>query len=119
MLYNLVLLNVIRYVKDYMSTTVLIKKRRKAAMGIPKVEEILRGSVVVVKRYCGKTNCRCRDGFKHRALYVSQRNEGKARMIYIPQRSEKEVRRLIGNYNKLKAVMNKISEVNIKMLTTG
>ena len=88
-------------------------------MALPPIEEILRGSVVIVKRHCGKANCRCQKGFKHRALYVSQRDKGKARMIYIPQRSEKEARRLISNYRKIKVVMNKISSVNIKMLTQG
>jgi hypothetical protein len=40
-------------------------------------------------------------------------------MIYIPKRSEAAVRQCISNYRKFKAVMDKISDVNIKMLTKG
>ena len=100
-----------------MHSNVLFAKRRKAAGEMPRVEEILRGSIVVVKRYCGKTNCHCLKGFKHRSLYVSQSNKGESRLVYIPQRSEKEVRRLIRNYQAFKVVMEKISRINLQWVT--
>lgn len=102
-----------------MGSATLIGKRRKAARKIPPVEEILRGSIVVVKRYCGKTNCRCFKGFKHRSLYVSQSNKGQSRLVYIPQRSEKEVRRLIRNYQALKSVMKEISRINMRLMVSS
>ena len=95
----------------------LLEKRRKAAKEMPRVEEILRGSIVMVKRYCGKANCRCLKGHKHCSLYISQSNNGEARLIYIPQRSEKEVRRLIGNYQALKSAMEEISRINMQLVT--
>jgi hypothetical protein len=100
-----------------MGSATLIEKRRKAANDIPPVEEILRGSLVMVKRYCGKAKCRCLKGFKHRSLYVSQSNKGESRLVYIPQRSEKEVRRLIRNYQTLKSVMEEISRINMRLVT--
>ena len=100
-----------------MNSNALLAKRRKSAKEIPHVEEILRGSIVVVKRYCGKANCRCLKGFKHRSLYVSQSNKGESRLVYIPRHSEKEVRRLIHNYKALKANMEKISRINIQLAT--
>ena len=102
-----------------MNAVDLIKKRQEAAKGIPKVQEIMRGAIVIMNRKCGKTSCRCQNGFKHSSMYVSQSNKGKARMIYITKRSQVAVRRFIDNYLKFKVVMNKISEVNIKMLTKG
>ena len=102
-----------------MHSNVLFAKRRKAAGEIPRIEKILRGSVVVVKRYCGKVNCRCLKGFKHRSLYVSQSNKGQSRLVYIPKRSEKEVRQLIRNYQELKSVMEKISRINMRLVTAS
>lgn len=100
-----------------MSALTLIEKRRKAAQEIPKIENILRGSIVVVERYCGKPNCRCVKGFKHRSLYLSQSNNGESRLIYIPKHSEKQTRRLIYNYQMLKSVMEKISRINMELIT--
>ena len=81
-----------------MNTEVLLRKRHKALGEIPQLEEILRGSIVVVRRYCGKVGCRCTKGKKHRSLYVSQSNNGQSRLIYIPKAKEKEVYQLINNY---------------------
>ena len=94
-------------------------KRHQAASQMPPLEEILRGSVVIVNRYCGKPSCRCLKGYKHRALYVSQSQQGKPRLVYIPQRSEKEVHRLIKNYRRMKVVMEKISQINLERVTAA
>ncbi len=102
-----------------MDDTVRWPQRRQAANQMPPLEEILRGSVVIVNRYCGKPSCRCLKGYKHRALYVSQSQKGKPRLVYIPQRSEKEVRMLIKNYRKMKAVMEKISRINLERVTAA
>ena len=102
-----------------MDSATLFEKRRKAVKEMPRVEEILRGSIVMVQRYCGKANCRCLKGFKHRSLYVSQSNKGQSRLVYIPQRSEKEVRRLIRNYQALKAIMEEISRINMQLVTAA
>ena len=96
-----------------------LKKRREAAKGMPRITEVVHGSVVIVNRSCGKVNCRCQKGFKHSSLYISQRYKGKTRMIYIPKRSEADVRRFVNNYRELKVVMDKISDINIRMLTKG
>ena len=102
-----------------MNTVDLIKKRHEAAKGIPKVQEVMRGAIVIMNRVCGKASCRCQKGFKHSSMYISQSYKGKTRMIYIPKRSQATVRRFISNYLKLKVVMNKISDVNIRILTKG
>ena len=87
--------------------------------GMPDIQDIIRGSVVIMKRHCGKAGCRCQKGFKHESLYISQRHAGKTRMIYVPKSSEKTVRRLISNYRKIKVIMDKISNMNIRRLTKG
>jgi len=102
-----------------MDASVLLKKRREAAKQRPQLEKVLRGSIVIVKRSCGKAGCRCQRGQKHQSLYVSQSNNGKTRMIYIPHKAEDETRRWVDNYRALKNTLEKISEINIQMLTKG
>jgi hypothetical protein len=102
-----------------MTAVEVLKKRRVVAKAQPSVQEVIRGSIVIMARHCGNATCRCQKGFKHRSLYISQRYRGKTRMIYVPKRSEAAVRRFINNYRKTKAVMDKISDANIKMLTKG
>lgn len=100
-----------------MDTATLLAKRQAIVRGSPKIGQIMKGSAVIVKRYCGKPNCRCRKGFKHRSLYVSQTIDGKSRLVYIPKRSEGNVRRLIANYRGLKTALQKISSANMSLAT--
>ena len=95
----------------------LVARRKTIARKAPAIGQIMKGSVVIVKRYCGKPNCRCRKEHKHRSMYVSQTIGGKQRLVYIPKRSEESVRRLIANYRRLKAALQKISSVNISLAT--
>lgn len=93
-----------------------LKARRAVAKGAPSLQDVVRGSIVIMERHCGKAGCRCQKGFKHRSLYISQRHNGRTRMIYVPKRSQADVRRLVNNYRKIKAVMDEVSDVNIQML---
>ena len=95
----------------------ILKERRKIFGQMPRVEESIRGSLVVMRRSCGKANCRCQKGQKHRAMYLSQSHNGKTRMIYIPQNMEKKMDQYIKNYQKIKSVLNRLSDINIELFT--
>ena len=91
---------------------------RKAALGnMPKLEESIRGSLVIMNRFCGKPNCRCQKGQKHKSIYLSQSQRGKTRMIYLPSHAVKKTKEYIKNYQKTKLILNILSEINIKLLT--
>ena len=100
-----------------MSEKGLLKNRRKISKLIPKIEECVRGSLVIMKRACGKLNCRCQKGKKHRAIYLSQSCNGKTRMIYLPRGSESKAHQYVKNYRKIKDILNSLSDINIKLLT--
>ncbi len=95
----------------------LLKSRRKISKQIPKAEECIRGSLVVMKRGCGKSNCRCQKGHKHKSIYLSQSYKGKTRMIYLPQSSEDKAHQYVKNYRKIRGILNSLSAINIKLLT--
>ena len=98
-----------------MTAVNLIKHRRKIA-NEAQIEDVMRGSLVMMKRVCGKPNCRCLKGYKHKSLYLSQYHKGSPRMIYIPKRAEVAAHRMIRNYQKLKAILHKISDANIRLI---
>jgi hypothetical protein len=97
----------------------LLKKRHKISRQMPKAEECIRGSLVVMKRVCGKPGCRCLKGQKHKAIYLSQSYKGKTRMFYLPQSSEDKAYQYIKNYQKIKSVLNSLSDINITLVTKG
>lgn len=93
------------------------EKRKKAYDSIPRSIEIIKGSLVIVARVCGKANCRCVKGHKHKSLYLSQSRGGKTIMTYIPKRAEKKVSAAVMRHKEMLVGINKISELNIKLLT--
>ena len=94
----------------------LLNRRKKALSTMPKLEESIRGSIVIMSRFCGKPNCRCQKGYKHKSVYLSQSHKGKTRMVYIPQASVKKAKEHIKNYQKTKGVLNILSDINIQLL---
>lgn len=95
----------------------LLKRRYEAYNKTPKTMDVIRGCAVLVNRFCGKPNCRCKKGFKHQSLYLSQSYKGKARMVYIPESGKEKLKQYIKNYRKIKDTLNQISDINIKLLT--
>jgi hypothetical protein len=101
----------------FMNEEALLKKRRKLLKQLPKIEDSIRGSLVIMRRVCGKPNCHCQKGTRHKALYISQSQAGRTRMVYIPQPKEAKAHQYIKNYRKIKALLNRLSDINIKLLT--
>lgn len=97
----------------------LLKRRHKIRRQMPEIEECIRGSLVVMKRRCGKLNCHCQKGQKHKAIYLSQSYNGKTRMFYLPQDAEDKVYQYIKNYQKIKTALNSLSDINIRLVTKG
>jgi hypothetical protein len=73
-------------------------------------EDLLRGSLVEMHRTCGKSGCRCQQGHKHRALYLSIKTGSKRSMVYIPPDLEQTVREWVQNAKELDQLVRLISE---------
>jgi hypothetical protein len=100
-----------------MNEGAVLRKRHNIARKMPKVEECIRGSLVIMNRICGKPNCHCLKGQKHRAIYISQSYAGKTRMFYIPGSQEQKAHQYVKNYRKIRTILNRLSDINIRMLT--
>lgn len=73
------------------------KKKREAA-------QMVRGSVVVHRRKCGKPNCRCADGTDlHESPVLSYSEGGKTHFVMLPTGEVAAVRAATRRYQQAKA----------------
>jgi hypothetical protein len=94
----------------------LLRERRDLTRKLPRNVRLIKGSLVELHRTCGKPNCRCLKGEKHRALYLSRSREGKTTMTYIPAAYERPVRQAVARYRTLLEISEAISEINLAII---
>lgn len=92
-----------------------VRRKPRAAAGEAAVRElceggVMRGSLVTMRRTCGKESCRCTRGELHASLYVSQSAGGKTRMAYVPASCAPAVREWTRRYQRVRALMERMSE---------
>ena len=77
-------------------------------------EPFVLGSLVTMKRTCGKPGCKCNRGELHPSLYLALRVRGKRKMIHVPQTMQQPVRQWVANYLEAWHLMEQISEFCLK-----
>ena len=70
---------------------------------------LLRGTLAVRERVCGKANCRCAKGEKHISLYLVASHEGRPRQLFIPKDWEPQVRRWVQQYQEARKLLEEVS----------
>ena len=65
--------------------------------------EMIRGSVVVHRRRCGKPNCRCADGDLHEATVLSYSERGRTRFVMLPPAQVAAVAAAVNRYRAAEA----------------
>ena len=88
------------------------KIRREIALS----HEVVRGSLVFLDRLCGKPNCRCVKGKKHRSLYLSRSYKGKTTMRYVPKKYEAKLIECASRWQKIQSLLNELSQANLKKI---
>ena len=94
------------------------QERNARSQAVQRVAEqsLLRGSLVEMFRVCGKKNCRCQQGQKHRALYLAVRRNHRRVMIYIPAVLEDTVRGWIETGQEVDGLLDAISQECLQTL---
>ena len=73
----------------------------KSRKGVTSDSELMaRGSLVRLRRKCGKTNCHCHDGQPHLTWALSYSVKGKTKMITLRNRDLSRIRRALGRYRR-------------------
>ena len=77
---------------------------------------IVRGSLVVREKVCGKSNCKCACGERHTAQYLVVSQAGKKRQLFITAGKEGRVKRWLDNYREAQALLEEICNINLDRL---
>ena len=89
---------------------------RSRAVRLLADQPLLRGSLVLQHRSCGKSYCRCRKGQKHPALYLHTRSGDRRVRIYIPPALHDTARRWVDNGRRVKRLIDRVSEHQLRAL---
>lgn len=92
------------------------RRDRSRAVRILADRPLIRGSLVLQHRSCGKPYCRCRKGQKHPALYLHTRSGDRRVRIYIPPALHDTARRWVDDGRRLKRLLDRVSEHNLRAL---
>lgn len=71
---------------------------------------LVHATVNVREITCGKSNCHCAQGEKHRAVYLVSSIQGKKRQVYVPPAMEQEVREWVKNYHAALELLEQVSD---------
>lgn len=79
---------------------------------------LIRGSLVEMRRRCGKATCGCAADARrrHRSLYLGLSVRGRRRMLYIPPAWEPRVREWTVRYADVRAVLEALSRESVQRL---
>ena len=89
---------------------------RSRAAQILAGKPLIRGSLVLQHRSCGKSYCRCQKGQKHPALYLHTRSGDRRVRIYIPPALHETARRWVDNGRRVKRLVQRVSEHHLQAL---
>jgi hypothetical protein len=70
---------------------------------------LLRGTLLVRRRVCGKKGCRCTRGEKHEGLALQVSLEGRSRQFHVPRDMEEDVRRWVAQYKEVRERLDKVA----------
>jgi len=79
-------------------------------------QPMIKGTVVEIKRKCGKKNCRCNDGMLHVSKVISSSVSGKTRMRAIPKGRLGDVEKKVERYQKHRKSRARLTEMHREML---
>lgn len=79
--------------------------RSYAALGrllrhLQRQEPLTPGSLYLLRRQCGKTNCRCAQGHPHESWVLTRSEEGKTKCYPVPPEQRAQVRQLTAAYRR-------------------
>ena len=73
---------------------------------------VLHGTLLERQRVCGKPNCKCASGQKHRSFYLVVTEGGKPRQLYVPKHWGQTVRQWVQDYQKARELMEEVSRIH-------
>lgn len=72
---------------------------------------LMRATLSVREKVCGKPNCKCAQGERHSALYLVSRQDKQMRQVFVPSSLESQVRAWVDGYGRIQEMVEEISEM--------
>jgi hypothetical protein len=72
---------------------------------------VIRGTLLLRKRKCGKANCRCARGEGHESLFLAISENGRTRQLFVPKEWESRVRLWVEDYHRARELMEEVSRI--------
>lgn len=97
----------------------IIAERTKILKAAPALGEVIRGTFREVCLECIRKQCKCHKAkkYRHGPFYRITYGKGKKiHTVYIPKEKKAQAKRYTDNYNRVWEAIEKISELNIKLL---
>ena len=80
---------------------------------------LLRGTLSLRSRRCGKSRCRCLQGQPHASWYVLQSNGGRLRQLCVPKELYPVVQGAIDRYRQIRKLSEELSEITWRELASA
>jgi len=93
-------------------------RRARLARQVPDLQAVIRGSLLIQRRRCGKPECRCTRGELHGPyVYLAVRAGRRSRLLYIPAELAQEVQRRVQMTERVEATLAELSAINLELLS--
>lgn len=63
------------------------------------------------EKTCGKPNCRCRSGQRHRSLYLVVSENGKVRQLFVPRSLHTQAIEWVEGHRRVRELLDELSEL--------
>jgi len=96
-----------------------LRKHRQALLRqLPPLAAILRGSLIVRYKPCGKPGCKCAQGPGHGPKYYLSVSYPRLRpqIDYVPQGYSAQTTQFLANYRRVRQILEEICEINRQLL---
>jgi hypothetical protein len=99
-------------------TSSLRRRRRALLRRLPRIEAILKGSLIERYKACGKPGCKCARGRGHGPKYYLSisRTGQRPQMDYVPQAYRDRVQAYLDNYRLVRQILDEICQINQELL---
>jgi hypothetical protein len=93
-------------------------RRRELLASLPSLARVMRGSLVVAYKRCGRPGCHCAGGIGHGPKhYLSVSATGqRPRLNYVAQGDHQQVAEFVANFRAVRAALNEICAINTELL---
>jgi len=96
----------------------LVKKREQLLAELANVGPFVAATIVTSYRICGTKTCSCMkdNGTKHKTLTLTWKENKKTKSVYVPKVLHEEVILWGDNYKKMKAILTKLSDLQLELI---